>query len=233
MGNRRGDGSFFQNGNQPFGNPIPGFGSLIIGGNGIETRATQLLLSLDKPYSDSSRWGTTFAYTYTSARQNRAIDSHYSFDEPTIGDYPFILSDAAPKHRFVATGTLRGPWGTTLAGKVTLATPTPNNDVACYLAPGSFFPTGSSCTPAAGTPPDTLGYRSLDLQVSKDINFGETSAVYVRFDVLNVFNSANYSDYLFDWGQNGVPNREPVTYNKIGNITGVPRTFKATLGMRF
>ena len=233
LGNRRGDGSFFQNGNQPFGNPIPGFGSLIIGGNGIETRATQLLLSLDKPYSDSSRWGTTFAYTYTSARQNRAIDSHYSFDEPTIGDYPFILSDAAPKHRFVATGTLRGPWGTTLAGKVTLATPTPNNDVACYLAPGSFFPTGSSCTPAAGTPPDTLGYRSLDLQVSKDINFGETSAVYVRFDVLNVFNSANYSDYLFDWGQNGVPNREPVTYNKIGNITGVPRTFKATLGMRF
>jgi hypothetical protein len=55
----------------------------------------------------------------------------------------------------------------------------------------------------------------------------------VRLDALNVFNSSNYTDYLLSWGQNGVPNSDPVSYNPIGNITGVPRTFKATLGMRF
>src|SRR6185436_6238808 len=111
----------------PFGNTLPGFGQLIIGNNGVETRSTQLLLSLEKPYTEESRWGTTFAYTYTKAKQNRKVGEVYSFDEATIGDYPFILSDAASKHRFVATSTARGPWGLTVAGKLTLATPLPIN----------------------------------------------------------------------------------------------------------
>jgi hypothetical protein len=133
----------------------------------------------------------------------------------------------------VATGTFRAPWGVTLAGKLTLATPTPESDVACYLAAGQFFPTGSSCTPDADTPPGTLGYKSFDLQATKSFDLGERSSMYMRFDVLNAFNSSNYSDYRFSWGQNGIRNSNPVTYNPIGNITGVPRTFKASLGMKF
>ena len=233
LGNRLPNGGFFQNGNQPFGNGIPGFGSLIVGNSGIETRATQLLLSAEKPFSEQSRWGATVAYTYTSAKHNRDIIEHFAFDAATIGDYPFILSNAAPRHRIVATGTLRGPWGTTIAGKVSLATPTPKNDVACYLADGTFFPTGSKCTPAAGTPGDTLGYSSVDLQLTKNIEFGDRTSLYVRFDLLNAFNAENFSDYLLSWGANGVANPNPVRYNEIGNITGVPRTFKASLGMKF
>jgi hypothetical protein len=57
--------------------------------------------------------------------------------------------------------------------------------------------------------------------------------MYARLDLLNAFNTANYTDYVVNWGQNGVPSREPVTYNSIGNITGVPRTLKASLGMKF
>jgi len=233
LGNRRPDGSFFQNGSQPFGNPIPGFGALLLGNNGVETRTTQVLLSVDKPFSEASRWGTTLAYTYTSAKHNRDINEHYGFDQATIEDYRFILSNAAPRHRFVATGTFRGPWGFTVAGKLTLATPTPKNDIACYLAPGQFFPTGSSCTPDAATPRDTLGYKSVDVQATKNFNVGERSSMYVRFDVLNAFNSSNYLDYLVSWGRNGVRSSDPVAYNQIGNITGVPRTFKASLGMKF
>jgi outer membrane receptor protein involved in Fe transport len=233
LGNRHPDGSFFQDGGLPFGNPIPGFGALIIGNNGIETRATQVLMSAEKPYSEDSRWGATFAYTYTNAKQNRDIDEHYALDEPTIGDYPFILSNAVSKHRLVATGTLRGPWGTTVATKVTFATPLPKNDLAFYLAPGQTFPTGSNGTPIAGTPPDTFGYRDVDLQVSKDFTLAESSTLYVRFDALNVFNYNNYSDYLVSWGSNGVANPNPVVYNRVGNITGVPRTFKMSMGFKF
>jgi hypothetical protein len=36
-----------------------------------------------------------------------------------------------------------------------------------------------------------------------------------------------------NWGQNGVASGDPVRYNPIGNISGVPRTFKATMGLRF
>lgn len=233
LGNRRPDGSFFQNGSQPFGNPIPGFGSLIIGNKGIETKTTQVLLSAEKPFTEESHWGTTFAYTYTMAKQNRDIMEHYALDLPSIGDYPFILSNAAPRHRFVATGTYRGPWGLTLATKVTFATPTPKNDLACFLAPGQTFPSGSSCTPAAGTPPVTFGYRDVDFQVTKNFEFPGSTSMYVRLDLLNAFNYANYFDYSVSWGQNGVPNRDPVTYNNIGNITGVPRTLKASIGMKF
>ena len=233
LGNRLPDGSFFDNGGLPFGNPIPGFGTLIFGNSGIETRATQILLSAEKPYSEESHWGTTLAYTYTNAKQNRDIEANYALDEPTIAAYPFILSNAVPRHRLVATGILRGPWGTTLAGKLTLATPLPTNDVACYDTPGKFFANGSTCIPVGGKPRDTLGYRSVDLQITKSLQFGGSTSMYVRFDALNVFNWANYSDYTNTWIQNGAFVSDPVRFNTVGNIAGVPRTFKATMGFKF
>jgi hypothetical protein len=50
--------------------------------------------------------------------------------------------------------------------------------------------------------------------------------------VLNAFNYKNYVDTLQFWGANGV--YDPVvTYNTTGNITGVPRTFKFTMGVRW
>ncbi len=42
---------------------MPGFGSLIIGQQGIKTRATQILLSAQKPFTQESGWGTSIAYT--------------------------------------------------------------------------------------------------------------------------------------------------------------------------
>ena len=233
LGNRLPDGSFWQNGNAPYGNPIPGFGNLILGNNGIATRTTQVLVSIEKPYTGESRWGVTFAYTFTAARQNRDINEHYSFDEETIAQYPFITSNAAAKHRFVTSGTLRGPWQTTLGAKWVLATPIPHNDVACYLPPGQVFPTGSNCTPISATPPDTFGFRDLDLQVTKDIALRGDLSMYVRLDLLNVFNNTNYSDYNIDYGSSGVPPPHPVTFNQIGNIVGTPRTLKLQGGVKF
>jgi hypothetical protein len=225
-GNRLPDGSFWQNGNAPNNNPIPGFGSLILGNNGIETRTTQLLLSIEKPFTEESRWGVTFAYTFTDAKQSRDIHEHYSLDEETIAQYPFIASNAAAKHRFVASGTLRGPWHTTLGAKWVIATPIPDNVGACYLPDGQVFPTGSKCTPVAARPPDFLGYRDLDLQVSKDFAVHDAVSVYVRLDLLNVFNNTNYSDYNVNFGTTGVPPANPVTFNQVGNILGTPRTLK-------
>ena len=68
----------------------PGFGGLILGDNGIETKTTQLLLSADKPYTKESGWGVSAAYTYSHAIGNRGGDEHYAFDYARIGDYPYI-----------------------------------------------------------------------------------------------------------------------------------------------
>jgi hypothetical protein len=255
LGNRYPNGDFWAScgstcSSQPWGNGVPGFGALIVGNSGIETRTTQLLLSAEKPYTKDSGWAATFAYTYTDAKHNRDINEHYSFDEATIGDYPFILSNATSKHRFVATGAIDAPWGFVFAAKLTLATPVPVNQNACFSAQ---FPTGSFCTPIAGTVGsgsgvtdpngtsahsfiaggDIFGYRQIDLQATKDIELPHGTSLYLRFDLLNVFNYKNYSDYITNWTSNGVANSDPVAYNRIGNITGVPRTFKFSMGFRF
>ena len=233
LGNRYPSGAFWLNGGQPWGNGVPGFGALIIGNNGIETKTKQILLSAEKPYTESSGWGASFAYTYTSAEGNRDINEHYSFDEATLGQYPFIASNAAAKHRLVASGVIRGPWNLTIGGKLTLATPIPVNDIACFLPGGVHFPTGSNCTPIAATPPDIFGYHSIDLQVTKNIELPSNQTAYVRLDALNVLDSHNYSDRLTNWGSNGVLNRTPVKYNTTGNISGVPLTIRLTAGYKF
>ena len=244
LGNRYPDGSFWKNGCQPWCNidittGVPGYGNLIIGSNGIQTRSSALLLSADKPYTKESGWGVTLAYTYTHATQNRSITEHYAFDEASIKQYPFVISNAAPKHRFVATGSLDGFWGIMFGGKLTLATPTPLNDQACV---GITTPSGAPCIkvgvlPNDGTKKflvggDVFGYRSIDFQATKNFDITHGMSVYVRFDLLNAFNYKNYDGYSVNWGGNGVydPN---VVYNTTGNITGVPRTFKLSAGFRW
>jgi hypothetical protein len=251
LGNRYPNGDFWQSCgtnclSQPWGNAVPGFGALIVGNNGIETKTNQLLLSAEKPYTRDSGWSASLAYTYTDAEQNRDINEHYSFDGATIQDYPFITSNAASKHRFVATGSMDGPWGLTFAGKLTLATPIPRNDISCF---STIQANGNYCGPVAGTPGDgplpdnsiaigpqrfwvggkIFGYRDVDFQVTKNFDLTESMSLYVRLDVLNVFNFKNYSDYVTA-NSNG---HYIVGYNRIGNINFVPRELKLTAGFRF
>ncbi|HEX7817627.1 TonB-dependent receptor [Dyella sp.] len=240
LGNRYPDGAFYHGSDAAFGNPIPGFGSMIYASNGVTTKTTQGLISAEKPYTPESHWGATIAYTYTVSRFNhdqQSLDDQYAFDYPTIGDYPFIGGPVA-KHRLVTTGTFDGPWGFMLAAKLTLATPTADPGQACFGT--DLTPTG--CIGYTGTPPGTgkfiiggkvFGYRDLDLQATKNFKvWGDVNA-YVRLDVLNVFNWHNYNDYITDYGSNGVMNRTPVTYNPIGNIIDVPRELKLTVGVKF
>jgi len=236
LGNRYPDGSFWFKGGQPWGQGVPGYGSLILWNNGIETRSTQFLLSLEKPYTLESRWGATIAYTYTNADQNRDITQHYSFDQATIQDYRFITSNAAPKHRLVATAVVDGPWGLTFSGKLTLATPTPNNGFISYIFPDTA-PNGANNLPAAGIPSGgkrflfggpIFGYRDVDFAVIKNVPIAGSTVWYLRLDILNAFNYKN----LIDVGTT-YPTYYPLSYNTTGNITGVPRTFKFTMGVRW
>jgi len=237
LGNRYPNGQFFMGGGQPWGHGVPGFGSLIIGNNGIETHDTQLLLSAEKPFTARSHWGATIAYTYSNATGNRDITQHYSFDEATIRQYPFIPSNAVSKHRLVMTGSVAAPWDLVFAAKLTIATPIPDNgDLLCYVQPPPpnpprYFPTGSACTPWGATPPG-LGYRSVDLQATKNLQVGQVSTMWVRVDVLNVFNVKNYTQYSPNSG-NGTASITGVAYNPTGNIAGVPRELRLTLGAKF
>jgi len=231
LGNRRPDGSFWQDRQQPFGNSPPNIaGALIIGDSGIETRSTQILLSAEKPFTQESKWGATFAYTYTDAKQNRDILEHYAFDAVSIKNYPFILSNAVAKHRFVGTGTYAAPWGLTLAGKLTWSTPIPHDALSCLTAP-AVFDDGAPCTHFGYAAGSSDGYQSLDLQITKDFAVRDVASFYLRFDILNVTNEDNLVDYIDTTGPDGLVTGGRL--NRIGNITGYPRTVRGSFGVKF
>lgn len=230
LGNRYPNGDFWQNRSQPWGNSPPGLaGPLLVGNNGIETKSTQVMLSAEKPFTQESHWGATVAYTFTDAEQNRDINEHYVFDASSINAFPFIVSNAAAKHRIVATGSYGGPWGLTFAGKLTWSTPIPRNVIGCLGAP-DVFPSGAPCT-AIGYDIGGTGYKSLDLQVTKNFEIRDFSTFYLRLDALNLTNAHNLVDYIDNNGTNGVV--EGGRLNPNGNITGLPRTLRASFGIKF
>ena len=240
LGNRYGNGAFYDSGGSQWGaGGVPGIGSLILFENGKETRSTQLLLSAEKLYTKESGWGATLAYTYTDAEQNRLYTDGYAFDLPSIRNYPFLTSSAASKHRFVATGSIDGPWGILFASKLTLATPQPVADIACCnLVPNSL---NAPAYPVVGQPPGkkflfggpAFGYRDVDFQATKTWDLTRGMSMYFRLDILNAFSFKNYSTTINSWNLNGQLNPHAVVYNTNGDIDGVTQTLKFTLGFRF
>ena len=244
LGNRYPNGKFYNYENfvntQWGGAGVPGIGSLILFDNGKETRNTELLVSAEKPYTQESHWGMTVAYTYTHAKQNRLYSDGYAFDLPGIQYYPFQTSSAAAKHRLVVTGVVDIPWGITLAGKLTLATPIPVATIGCcFLVPNSVGVQHeeSAAYPMVGVPPGghfliggpIFGYRDIDLQATKNFELGHGMVLQMRFDALNVLNFRNYNDTIDNF--NGSSYRP--TYNPIGDLNGVPRTYKLTADLKF
>lgn len=235
LGNRWPDGSFRNPANpgatwggQPWGFPIPGYGTLILADNGIETKVNQLLLSLEKPFTGSSPWGVTIAYTYSDAEENRnnaaASDEHYLFDYSGQEGQPFTTSLGIPKHRLVTTGIYEYR-GLTLSSKLTLASPTPKEAVNCRDAV-SF----NNCFFDPFTPDETIGFKQFDIAVQKEWDTGTDLKFRVRGDVFNVFNWANFLDYDTWRGGPGSPN--PNFGRRTGDSTvWPPRMFKLSFGL--
>ena len=194
LGNRWPDGQFRTPGTtfggQPWGKGIPGIGTFITGTNGVGSRATQLLLSAQKPFTEESKWGTTIAYTYTRAKENRQNiannDETYQFDYANLSDYGWHQSTGVPRHRLVATGIYELPWHLTLSSKLSLATPLYIATFNCAAAPDN-----EHCTIDPRKPDDTLGFKQFDLAVSWVLPVFERARIGFRADVLNVFNWEN------------------------------------------
>jgi outer membrane receptor protein involved in Fe transport len=236
--NRYPDGSFFQNGGQPWGEPVPGYANTILGSNGIESRNTQLLLSAEKPYTSESGWSLSLAYTHTDAEHNRKLDDNFAFDGATIGDYPFIQANEVPEHRFVAAGSIDGPWDTTFGAKIVLETPRPFNEIRDW---GNRPPDGSFAQPFTYTPPgtgkfliggDIWGYRTVDFQATKEFILGDHRLI-ARVNLLNAFDYDNFAGFnLLSPGSGGVLDPQ-VEVNEFGDAYYVPRTLSFEVGYSF
>ena len=247
-GRRRANGTFHQYeslgqtwGGGP-GDNVPGVGGLLLGDNGFEYRSTSLLVSLDKPYTEQSKWGVNVAYTFTDGKENRPNASN---DETFLFDYAwarneFTDSTGVSKHRLVLSGIYSPGWDLIFSSKLILATPKPLSAVNRLSSPAN-----GQCTPITGqancgdlrayydpiTPDGTLGFKQLDLAVEKRWNTGTDLTFKVRADLINAFNWRNWTSYNTDIGPAGGPANPNVGRRNGNSVLWPTQTFKLSFGL--
>jgi outer membrane receptor protein involved in Fe transport len=240
LGNRRPDGSFFVYNasgapGSPFGiSPAP-FGNMLIGVNGIETRANTGYLKMMKRYTAASPWSLDATYTYTKADENRQFGEYFSQDYPSMEDYPFTRSSGVRTHRFVMAGTVDMPYDMTLSGKFQIASPIWLKRFVNRERPGG--PEGTVPGTTDGVRDvvaietegngDLWGYRQMDIALTKYVRIGfpnDEARVRLRVDIINLFNDRNYSSFSAVTGKRNLTNYD---------IGGPPRTIKLSAGFSF
>lgn len=243
-GGRYADGSFYQNGSQWGAQGVPGIGSLILWDNGFKDRNFQVSLAAQKPYTKASGWSATVSYTYSAAAQNNSYaygsaGNMYLFDYPTISGYPMLRSTAVPRHRLVMTGTYDLPWGIQFGGKVSLATSQSVSQIyGCGVGTPGCNPNNAIGGGTAGIailkPNDFLGYKDIDVQLTKNFTLVNGVTAYGRIDVLNLFNWKNYDPAaILVKSAEGTNVPLSAAYNPNGSIVGTPFMVKFSAGVRF
>jgi hypothetical protein len=185
-----------------------------------KTQSSGVLISLDKPYTDASGWGAGLAYTYQDARQQG--NDNYSLDWVDPAGYP--AGHVGEKHHLVLNGIVRGPWDTRLTGIFTYGSGLPYDYF--HNVPGCdynciFYHNGKY----------GQKYVNLDLSLAKTFRWGETQALELRFDVMNVFNRDVDNGYInneYNWG---TLDRNP----DFGKVTGADanQTRRFQIGVRY
>jgi len=227
LGNRRPNGAFFPatgNADSPFCCAPSPFGAIILGTNGLETKANSAYLKFTKSYARSSPWSLNATYTFTDAKENRKFGEVFSLDFPSTDDYPFTTSAGVRRHRLVMAGTVDVPFGVTLSGKFQIASPKYQTSIVSTPGDPLSRDVISVRTDSNGS---RWGYRQLDFAATKYLPFHfltRDTNVWVRVDVLNVLNDRNYNSFNALTGERNINNLD---------IDGPPRTFKLSTGFNF
>ncbi|MDP1028587.1 TonB-dependent receptor [Sphingomonas sp. KR1UV-12] len=243
LGNRRPDGSFFYNDpasatdvpNSPFNFTPPGFNSIIIGSNGLETSSDAAYVKLTKTYSAASPWSLDATYTYTEATENRQFGETFSLDYPSINDYPVLRSSGVPRHRFVAAGSVDTPIGVTLSAKFQIESPLYQKAFINSAVPFERVLIGGFRDSLG----DIWGRRQLDVAVTKYIPLGfitDDTRIRLRVDIINLMNDRNYVDFNNNPADNVRDAGSPTVYGeRVGYSIGgnQPRTIKLSAGFSF
>lgn len=208
-----------------------GFGTLILGDFVGEDKTNSLQLKAEKPYSNSTGWGLTAAYTYSDAKTLHKEWNNDIFDwtygrSAVRGFNPSTLVD---KHRLVVGGVMDGllPWGFTLSGKATWASGKPRRITSCAAG-------WDKCVSVEGPAPN---FTQIDLGLSKEVLKLGQHALTLRVDVLNALGKVNYGG-LDDWGggpgnpQNFVGG-DNANLGKPNDTRGDTRTFRLMVGYKF
>jgi outer membrane receptor protein involved in Fe transport len=172
---------------------VPGFGNVIKSDpegkrywyNAIQTK-------FDRPYTEQSRWGATFAWTHGRAEQTG--NDLFSLDFPTAAAYGKHDVPGSERDRITATGIFGLPWQVRLSAIASFGSGQFTN--VLDFTQGFSLENRLATHPFSQsiTPPQTWGFadRNVDVRAEKAIpTFGRTSVSLIAA-VYNAFNWTSY-----------------------------------------
>ncbi len=161
----------------------PAYGNVLISSDDVRTWYEAVYLQLDRPYSEQSRYGFNFAYTWAEAEQIGG--DLFSLDLPKITDWPRYGTPGTQDHRVVANATVRIPWQTRLATLVQYSSGDKFriNDFKKGFCVGCY-------NPATGEGPS---WTTVDLRVDKDFGLGRSRRIGISLEAFNIFNEERYA----------------------------------------
>ena len=168
--------------------PIPGYSNVLISRDVKKTWHDALFVTADRPFRD--RWG--FRLVYTLAQGETIGGDLFSFDYPTVEDYPRHPTRDDERHRIVATGIVQLPYDFMLSSVVTLSSGL--GFTVLDESRGSAIGQKQMLL-FAGRPDKALAYRSADVRLEKIFGVGGTRRVSVAAEAFNVFNATNEACY--------------------------------------
>jgi hypothetical protein len=146
-------------------------------------------LTLDRPMTDRTRWGATFAYTFADGRRTGNDFFTLSFPGVAPSDWPRVRQNVE-RHRVVASGIAALPAGFQLSGLAQWGSGIPFDRVDEARGWGPAREVRSFATQ------DARNFSQFDLRVQK--NFpgpGAARRVGVLLEVLNVFDRENFREF--------------------------------------
>lgn len=210
---------------------LAGFsGKLNRGASDGKAAYTALYVQLEKPFTDTSKWGFTSSLTISRARTNdqQELNNDEFYNGASQDAYGWGYVNGVPKWNWVTTGNWRAPAGFTLSGTLTL-----NSGPAFGNIVFGNAPDGACCYAKMGGvfyPKPFIAYKRLDLRVAKTFTmpWGGGHELTVDFQAFNVFNWLNRT--YSSWGAGG-GNPAPLIEN--GQVGNDARSFQAGIKYAF
>ena len=206
-----------------------GYGNVLIGYDGLDTRYKALYVTLDKNYTQSSGWGLNIAYTLSKGEQNGG--DLFSLDGITPDAYGWRPRPGDERHRVVISGIVDLPLGLRFSTLTTLGSGQAYQvtDATLGFEPGQLKQTAGY--PVKNCIKGVFAFCEVNLTLAKNFKTFGIGEVEAAVDVLNAFNNKNFDG--FDGFFSGTDPLLPGDGATANNLRTLPRRIQFRLGYRF
>jgi hypothetical protein len=169
---------------------VPGFSNILLSSDTKKAWYDALFVTLEKPFTSTSKWGMTL--TYTLGRADEIGGDLFSLDYPSVQAYPRHPTQTDERNRIVATGIFELPRGFRASAFVQLS-----SGVGYTVSDNTlgFGINQRKILLYAGRPNETFAFQSIDLRLDKDFKISGKSLIELSAQVFNLFNHDNFTAY--------------------------------------